>query len=65
MVDAFAEDEEPISLPLHASSDEIGRVFNEHAERRSATLRASTERAIRDHFAEAHDGQEPPERIMR
>ncbi|WP_405557749.1 hypothetical protein OHV08_28195 [Streptomyces canus] len=65
VVDAFAEDEEPISLPLNASSDEVNRIFNERAERRSATLRASTERAIRDHFAEAHKGQEPPERIVR
>ncbi|MEU1852956.1 hypothetical protein ABZ499_27740 [Streptomyces sp. NPDC019990] len=60
--DSFADDPEPISLPLSAGAEEIGRIFGERAERRAARVRASVEDAIRSHFADEHPGQEPPER---
>ncbi|MDX3360583.1 MULTISPECIES: hypothetical protein [Streptomyces] len=60
--DAYEDDAEPLSVPLTAGSAEIGRLFAERAARRSARLRQRVERAIRSHFAEAHPGQEPPER---
>jgi hypothetical protein len=60
--DTYADDPEPISLPLSASSEEIGRIFGERAERRATRVRASVEDAIRGHFAQAHPDQEPPER---
>jgi hypothetical protein len=63
--DAYALDSEPISFPLHAGAEEMGRVLNERAEQRSAALRARVETAVRTHFAQAHPGQEPPERTVR
>ncbi|MFI2434614.1 hypothetical protein [Streptomyces sp. NPDC018693] len=60
--DAYALDADPISIPLSASTEEISRIFDERAERRATKLRARVEQAIRDHFAQAHPGQEPPER---
>ncbi|MDX3345861.1 hypothetical protein PV387_14675 [Streptomyces sp. ME02-6987-2C] len=60
--DAYAEDADPISVPLSASPEEISRIFSERAEQRSARLRAKVESAIRTHFTSAHPGQEPPER---
>lgn len=60
--DTYATDEDPISVPLRASSEEIGRIFAERAERRDAVVRERVESAIRDHFAAAHEGQNPPER---
>jgi hypothetical protein len=60
--DAYEDDAEPLSVPVTAGPAEIGRLFSERAERRSARLRERVERAIRAHFAEAHPGQEPPER---
>ncbi|WP_330352093.1 hypothetical protein [Streptomyces chartreusis] len=58
----FTLDDEPISVPLSAGTEEISRIFNERAERRAATFRAGVEQAIRGHFTEAHAGPEPPER---
>lgn len=60
--DTFTLDDEPISVPLSAGTEEISRIFNERAERRAATFRAGVEQAIRGHFTEAHAGPEPPER---
>ncbi|MEU6594796.1 hypothetical protein ABZ923_37310 [Streptomyces sp. NPDC046881] len=60
--DSYAEDPDPISVPLTATSEDIGRIFGERAERRAARVRASVETAIRGHFADAHPGQEPPKR---
>ncbi|WP_158012986.1 hypothetical protein [Streptomyces sp. Root369] len=60
--DTYGMDEEPISIPLSASPEEIGRIFAERAERRGAVVRGRVESAVREHFAEAHKSQEPPVR---
>ena len=62
--DMYADDADPIGVPLGVSSDELDRIFNERAERRAAALRERVESALRDHFAETHPGQEPPERTV-
>ncbi|MDQ1018991.1 hypothetical protein [Streptomyces afghaniensis] len=56
------QDDDPVSVPVTASPEEIGRIFGERAERRAARVRARVEAAMRWHFAQAHPGLEPPER---
>lgn len=58
----YESDAEPISVPLSAGAEELNRVLTERAERRSAKVRARAEAAVREHFAQAHPEQEPPER---
>ncbi|MEU7323444.1 hypothetical protein ABZ682_23265 [Streptomyces griseoviridis] len=62
--DPCADDIDTISLPLSASTEEISRIFGERSERRAAALRERVESAVRGHFADAHVGQEPPERAV-
>ncbi|MGY3199682.1 hypothetical protein [Streptomyces sp. TE5632] len=59
---AYECDREPIRLPLGGSMDDVDRVLTERAERQGVALRERVEAGIRGHFAEAHPGQEPPER---
>ncbi|MYR61125.1 hypothetical protein GTY54_34510 [Streptomyces sp. SID625] len=60
--DAYALDVEPISVPLHSSPAEISRIFAERSERGSRALQRRIGSAVREHFVQAHHGQEPPER---
>ncbi|MFF5968297.1 hypothetical protein ACFY64_32150 [Streptomyces collinus] len=59
---SYEDDTDPISVPLRASAEEIGRFIGERAERRSAALRERVEGAIRSHCSEAHPGLDIPER---
>ncbi|MFD0208964.1 hypothetical protein ACFVH9_07490 [Streptomyces hirsutus] len=59
---AYECDREPVRFPLGGSLGDVDRVLAEHAEQQGVVLRARVEAAIRGHFAEAHPGQEPPER---
>ncbi|MFF0092649.1 hypothetical protein ACFYSF_22180 [Streptomyces canus] len=61
----YADDQEPISVPLSASTEEISRIISERAEHRAATANARVEAAIREHFTQEHPDQEPPERTVR
>ncbi|MER5904334.1 hypothetical protein ABT150_30240 [Streptomyces mirabilis] len=60
--DAFAEDWEPIVVPVGAAAQDLNRIFNERSRQRAGVVRGRIETAIRGHFAEVHPGQEPPER---
>ncbi|PWI15934.1 hypothetical protein DI272_18515 [Streptomyces sp. Act143] len=60
--DMYADDVDPISVPLSAGPEEISRVFSERAEQRAHQFRQRVEAAILAHFDDAHEGQEPPER---
>ncbi|WP_328434603.1 hypothetical protein [Streptomyces sp. NBC_00425] len=60
--DVYADGGDILAVPLGASSEEIGCLFAEHAEKRGATVRVRIETAVREHFADAHPGQEPPVR---
>ncbi|MFF3654835.1 hypothetical protein [Streptomyces olivochromogenes] len=60
--DAFAEDREPIVVPVGASAQDLNRILNERPRQRAAVLCGRIETAIRSHFTEVHPGQEPPER---
>ncbi|CAL9539127.1 hypothetical protein [Streptomyces sp. enrichment culture] len=62
--DTFRDDDEPISVPVSASTQEVSRLLNERAERRSEELRLRVETAIRAHFALEHPGIELPERTL-
>ncbi|MER7742285.1 hypothetical protein ABTX34_28890 [Streptomyces sp. NPDC096538] len=62
--DSFRDDDEPISVPVSAGTQEVGRLLNERAERRSEELRLRVETAIRAHFALEHPGIAPPERTL-
>ncbi|MCX4458701.1 hypothetical protein OOK58_43100 [Streptomyces sp. NBC_01728] len=63
--DAFAEDREPIIVPLGGGTQDINRIFNERSRHRAAVLRGRIETAIRGHFTAAHPGREIPMRGAR
>lgn len=60
--DSYAESLESISIPVGVTVQELDRIFNERAKERGDVLRARIEGAIREHFQQAHPGQEPPTR---
>ncbi|MEV5929920.1 hypothetical protein ACPCSG_27055 [Streptomyces cellulosae] len=62
--DSFRDDDELISVPVSGSMQEVSRLLNERAERRSEKLCLRVETAIRAHFALEHPGIEPPERTL-
>lgn len=60
-VDTILEDTSPLVLPVSGSVEDLNRAITERAERRITDFRDRIERAIREHFARVHPGQEPPD----
>lgn len=64
-VNTALESTEPLILPATYTSEDLDRALTERAEQRLTDLRTRIETEIRDHFTEAHPGQEPPDQVER